>query len=145
VLHAKSAPAFAAFLLAAMVIETAGGAAARDQVIEFATPSGNIGCVYARMSGSPTELRCDINSGLRPKPARPKGCNLDWGDSLAMEKHGRVYTVCHGDTALGGKPLAYGRTWRHDGFTCTSRTSGLTCKNLSGHGFFLSRERSRRF
>jgi hypothetical protein len=142
--HASSASALAAFLLAT-VITTAGGAATRDQVIEFATPSGNIGCVYARMSGSPTELRCDINSGLRPKPARPKGCNLDWGDSLAMEKHGRVHTVCHGDTALGGKPLAYGRTWRHDGFTCKSRTSGLTCKNLSGHGFFLSRERSRRF
>jgi hypothetical protein len=122
------------------------GAAARgDQVIQFATPSGNIGCVYARLSGSPTDLRCDIRSGLRPKPARPKNCDLDWGDSLAMQRHGGVNTVCHGDTALGGKPLAYGRTWRYDGFTCTSRMTGLTCKNLSGHGFFLSRERSRRF
>jgi hypothetical protein len=136
----------AAALIAALVLSASGeGAARSDQVISFATPSKNIGCVYARMSGSPTELRCDIASGLVPKPARPKKCTLDWGDSLAMQKHGRVFTVCHGDTALGGKPLAYGKTWRHDGFTCTSRKTGLTCKNLSGHGFFLSRAHSRRF
>jgi len=138
--------ALAAVLPAALVLAVAGESAARaDRVIQFATPTGNIGCVYARLSESPTELRCDIRSGLRPKPARPKGCNLDWGDSLAMRKTGRVFTVCHGDTALGGKPLAYGKTWRYDGFACTSRKTGLTCKNRSRHGFFLSRARSRRF
>jgi hypothetical protein len=124
-----------------------GGAASSraDQVIQFSTPSKNIGCVYARISGSPTDLRCDIQSGLKPKPKRPRGCDLDWGDSLSMGKTGRVHVVCHGDTALGGPPLAYGRTWRHDGFTCTSRVTGLTCRNLSRHGFFLSRERARVF
>lgn len=121
-----------------------------DEVVGFSTPSKNIGCVYAHFSassGSPatTNLRCDIGSGLRPKPAKPARCDLDYGDSYAMGKRGRPYVVCHGDTALGSKTiLGYGRTWRHDGFTCVSRTSGLTCKNLSGHGWFLSREHSYR-
>jgi hypothetical protein len=121
----------------------------RDEVIGFSTPSKNIGCDYAHFTTPPmslAELRCDIRSGLRPKPARPVRCDLDWGDSYAMRKTGRPYVVCHGDTALGSKKIiGYGRTWRHDGFTCVSRASGLRCTNLSGHGFFLSRARSYRF
>jgi hypothetical protein len=35
--------------------------------------------------------------------------------------------------------LAYGKTWRHRGFTCTSRFTGLTCTNAAGHGLFISR------
>jgi hypothetical protein len=34
------------------------------------------------------------------------------------------------------------RSQSHDGFTCSSRLAGLTCRNLSGHGFLLSRQRS---
>jgi hypothetical protein len=41
--------------------------------------------------------------------------------------------------------LAYGRTWSRDGISCTSEATGLTCKNRSAHGFFLSRERWRSF
>jgi Family of unknown function (DUF6636) len=136
---------------AAALASSAGAARRGDEVIGFSTPSKNIGCVYAHFSasaGSPatTDLRCDIRSGLRPKPAKPPRCDLDYGDSYAMGKRGRAYVVCHGDTALGSKTiLGYGRTWSRDGFTCVSRTNGLTCKNLSGHGFFLSRQRSYRF
>ena len=124
----------------------------RDEVLGFSTPSKNIGCQYARFdaqpnaAGFPATLRCDVRTGLHPKPARPRRCDLDWGDSLEMRKRGRVDVVCHGDTALGSKHiLRYGQTWRHDGFTCRSRMTGLTCRNLSGHGFFLSRQRSRTF
>jgi Family of unknown function (DUF6636) len=141
--------AIAACCAAAVV--AASAASAGDEVVGFSTPSKNIGCMYAHFSasaGSPatTDLRCDIGSGLRPKPAKPRGCDLDYGDSYSMGKTGRAVVVCHGDTALGSKTiLAYGSTWRHGGFTCVSRTSGLTCRNLSGHGFFLSREHSYRF
>jgi hypothetical protein len=139
--------------LALLALAVVGSRAqAKDEVLGFSTPSKNIGCVYARFDAhpnapaSPAELRCDVRTGLRPKPARPRRCDLDWGDSLSMGKTGRVSVVCHGDTALGSKHiLGYGKTWRHDGFTCASRLSGLTCKNLSGHGFFLSRQRSRVF
>ena len=138
----------------AFVALVAASAQARgtDEVTGFSTPSKNIGCQYARFDAQgntpafPATLRCDIRTGLRPKPAKPRGCNLDWGDSLEMRKRSRVTVTCHGDTALGDRHvLGYGKTWRHDGFTCVSRMSGLTCRNLAGHGFFLSRQRSRIF
>jgi hypothetical protein len=34
---------------------------------------------------------------------------------------------------------------RVSGFSCTSRRTGLRCRNRSGHGFSLSRTRSFRF
>jgi hypothetical protein len=35
--------------------------------------------------------------------------------------------------------LTYGATWQHNGFTCTSEQSGVTCFNADRHGFSLSR------
>ncbi len=132
-----------AALLAGTVLVS--GAGARNSVFsEFKTPSGNIGCVY---TSAPAELRCDIGSGLNPRPAQPASCDLDFGDSLVMPKFGRVGIGCHGDTARDPRApiLAYGRTWVRGGFSCTSRTTGLTCRNPGNHGFFLSRESWRRF
>lgn len=92
-------------------------------------------------------LRCDIRSGLKPKPARPRNCDLDWGDSYAMGAIGPAYVTCHGDTAIDphAHVLRYGSTWRKAGFVCTLRRVGLRCRNRSRHGFFLSRGRSYRF
>jgi len=139
--------------IASVVVLGFGAASAdarrADEVVGFSTPSKNIGCQYARFEAQPAlpaTLRCDIRTGLHPKPAKPRGCNLDWGDSLEMRKRSRVTVTCHGDTALGDRHiLRYGKTWRHDGFTCVSSTTGLMCRNLAGHGFFLSRQRSRIF
>jgi len=40
--------------------------------------------------------------------------------------------------------LRYGQTVRLGRrLSCTSRRAGLTCRNLAGHGFFLSRDRIR--
>jgi hypothetical protein len=41
--------------------------------------------------------------------------------------------------------LGYGRRYTWRGITCVSATTGLTCRNASGHGFFLSRRRQRIF
>jgi hypothetical protein len=116
-------------------------------VTQFRTPSGNIGCVYASDFGHRPSLRCDIRSGLEPKPPGPKNCDLDWGDSYEMGVTGRVYVTCHGDTAIDprSRVLRYGRTWRKPGFVCTSKPVGLRCRNRGRHGFFLSRQHSYRF
>ena len=117
-------------------------------VVFFRTPSGNLGCVYAAAQpGLQASLRCDIRSGLKPKPARPRKCDLDYGDSYELPKVGRTIVVCHGDTALDphAPVLAYGRTWQHNGLRCTSKTVGLRCTNRAGHGFFMSRAHSYRF
>ena len=122
--------------------------AAGSTLISFRTPSGNIGCVYASGLGSAPSLRCDIRSGLKPKPARPRGCvDLDWGDSYELGRTGRATVTCHGDTAIlpNARVLRYGTTWSRNGFTCSSRAAGLRCRNSIGHGFFLSRARSYRF
>jgi hypothetical protein len=127
----------------------AGMAQARATAFaSFRTPSGNIGCVFSSGSGSPTSLRCDIGSGLRPRPHRPPEClHLAWGDSYSMNATGRVVLTCHGDTAIlpNARILRYGTSWSRGDFVCRSRTVGLRCRNRSGHGFFLSRQRSHRF
>ena len=89
-------------------------------------------------------LRCDILSGLKPKPARPKGCTLDWTFGFQMRSTGRATTVCAGDTAVDrrAKVLRYGSTWSRGGFTCASRKTGLRCTNRARHGFFLSKQHS---
>jgi hypothetical protein len=117
-------------------------------LVQFRTPTSNIGCVYSSEPGrAGPYLRCDILSGLKPKPARPRGCTLDWTFGFQMNRTGRARTVCAGDTAVDrhAKVLRYGHKWSAGGFSCASRRTGLRCRNRSGHGFFLSRTRSFRF
>lgn len=110
---------------------------------KFKTPSGNIICAYYNRS-----LRCDIRSGLVPKPSRPRGCPSysDFGQGLNLGPRS-AGVVCAGDTLLGeaAPALAYGRVWRRGPITCRSRMNGLTCKNTLGRGFFLSRQSWRLF
>jgi hypothetical protein len=134
--------------LALVVLALALPSTAQAVLVQFRTPSANIGCVYSSEPGrGGPYLRCDILSGLKPKPARPRGCNLDWTFGFQMNATGRARTVCAGDTTVDkrAKVLRYGQKWANGGFTCTSRLAGLRCRNRSGHGFFLSRGHSFRF
>ena len=130
-------------LAAGLTVTPAGGSVVRG----FRTPSGNIGCIYDSSLGPAPYLRCDIRSRLRPLPPRPARCDLDWGESYGMRSTGRVSITCHGDTAIDPRypALRYGSTWRSGGFACDSQKAGLRCSNRSGHGFFLSKQRSYRF
>ena len=107
----------------------------------FQTPSRNIGCVL--IGGA----RCDIKKRDWSPPAQPASCELDWGQGLQVGKTGSAQVVCAGDTALGSGPiLPYGSSSRVGAITCTSRVEGMTCRNrLTGHGFFLARDRYRLF
>ena len=115
---------------------------------DFATPSGNIRCFWTARQGGVVE--CTIDSGL--KPPAPRGtCDLDQ-NGLVLHATGGATPDCRGDpTPAGLDPkipaLPYGKIWHRLGFSlvCTSRVTGLTCRNLTGHGFFLSRERWRTF
>jgi hypothetical protein len=110
--------------------------------IDFSTPSRNIGCV-----GDSTHVRCDIRQTRTKPPPKPRSCRYDWGNYFALRQRGRASRVCVSDSAMGSpRILRYGRSQRFGrGITCTSRTTGLTCRNRDGHGFFLSRERVRLF
>ena len=129
---------------------TTTGLAATRAPAYFETPSGNIACAWFADFDNPskTSLRCEITSLLRPMPRRPASCDVDWGFGLTLANTGRAAVLCAGDTirrAGRHAVLAYGTAWRKRGFTCRSESVGLTCRNAAGHGFFLSRERWRRF
>jgi hypothetical protein len=133
-------------VVVAMFLALAGTAHAA--VFAFRTPSSNIGCVFNSDPGfGGVFLRCDILSGLKPAPTRPRGCTLDWKYGYRVRPTGKTLTVCAGDTAVNrrAKVVPYGARWSKGGFTCLSQKAGLRCRNRSGHGFFLSKQHSYRF
>ena len=108
----------------------------------FHSPSGNIGCGVSRQGA-----RCDIREKNWNAPHRPGSCNRDWGYGLTLGKHGKGRFFCGSDSLLGiGSTLGYGKSTRRGRFKCLSREDGMKCINVrSGHGFFIARERYRRF
>jgi Family of unknown function (DUF6636) len=131
--------AFVMFVSLACAVGVAASAQGRESVyVTFRMPSKNIECAYATGFG-PVTLRCDIFSGLKPRPRRR--CELDW-TGVAMGV-GRAGPTCAGDTVFDPKApvLAYGSIWKRGPFTCLSSWIGLSCVNRAGHGFFLSKER----
>ena len=118
----------------------------------FKTPSGNIVCGYSIAPLGDASMECGIKSGLKPPPPRVSCSAGDPNDKrLSLTATGRAFPVtCAGDPGpflVESKAgvLGYGRTWAGGGISCASATTGLTCKNRVGHGFFLSRERWRLF
>jgi hypothetical protein len=122
--------------------------ASQDTYVDFRLPLNNIFCAYIASSSPRYKyLRCDIMSGLKPKPSN-KGCTEgSRGVSVDMNVTGRATYPCSSDTVYNksAPKLAYGKTWRRSSFTCKSKMAGLRCWNSSGHGFFLSRQHSYRF
>jgi hypothetical protein len=99
----------------------------------FRTPSGAIGCIYYRDPDTRAFVRCDVEGT---------------GDrAWRIRAHGHARRIHVTDSALDPRApvLGYGRTRSFGTMHCTSRMSGLTCKNRDGHGFVLSRQRQRRF
>ncbi len=140
-----------AVVLGATFPSAAGALAGASSSGFFRTPSGNIECEHAyglALDGVTKifHVRCAIKSGIKPLPPRKAGCSRY--HSVAMRPTGRsawADAECPGldapDAPFGDPSaiLAYGRTWKGNGMSCTSAVAGLTCRNRSGHGFFLSR------
>jgi hypothetical protein len=136
-------------LVAALAVALATAPAPADvlRTKSFRTPSGNIECgvvgPYETLD-VPAQLVCLIRSGLRPEPR----CEYE-GDPIALTlgRRGPVQPGCLTDYPLGTPPqtvLAYGERWRRGAWRCLSEQRGVTCRNASDRGFFLSRERWRR-
>lgn len=103
------------------------------------TPSGNIECnIWTSVD---EELRCDMKSLAPSFPIKPDDCPVDWGSAFGMLTRGRAEVLCIGDTIVGPPKMVieYGHTVQYGSFTCTSEKTGLTCTNLDGHGFKLSK------
>jgi hypothetical protein len=121
-------------------------ASARSQYVEFRSPSKNI---YCHISGAApyNEARCDIHQHTFHAPPKPASCQFDWGQSLMV--HHRARWACVSDPATGSlhvPTLGYGQSKTLGHIRCTSRRTGMVCRNLStGHGFKLSRAAVRLF
>jgi hypothetical protein len=123
------------------------GAPAKSSSGLFKTPSGKIFCAWST-GGSPSALvECGVITGLKPKlPKTGAACKtLDYvGNRISLAVTGRAQPVpCAGDAGPFADPahsvlLRYGKTLSAPGLTCSEKTSGLTCKNRDGHGFFMS-------
>ena len=131
-------------VFAAVLAIAAPASAAAPSSYFFRTPSKNIYCAW---TSPPAVLRCDILSGVRPLPPKPRSCDFDWGAGFDLRRTAPARILCVSDSVVTGsaRVLRYGQTWRRGGFTCVSRSVGLRCRNASGRGFFLSRQRSFRF
>jgi hypothetical protein len=142
-------------LLAIFVVVGAAPVSAARPNGWFQTPSGNIGCQYGvQPAGAESVVSCGVLSGLVPPEPRPaRGCGVVsyWGNIVALSTTGTVSTdPCRGDCGplceLPHSPvLQYGQSWSGGGLRCSSAVTGLTCRNKSRHGFFLSRQSWRTF
>ena len=137
----------AAVALLTTLFATSAGAASASSY--FRTPSGNIVCGAFTGPGYPALLECGVVSGLVPPPRRPGASACRDDDFASSRIHlnatGRPYGFCSGDVGVlaeaGSAPvLGYGKSLRAGPFSCASARTGLSCRNRSGHGFFLSRQ-----
>jgi len=146
------------FFSAALVVGAVGAilasAAGSATVLPgIRSPSGNIRCLY--QPGPPAFLWCSIGKADYAKKltaycAQPK-IGVDWA-GFTLGTRGKGSVECSGGTLYDPSTqhpryvtLAYGKTWRHAGFTCASAVSGVTCRNRAGHGLFVSRQSWRAF
>jgi Family of unknown function (DUF6636) len=134
-----AAVAAASPLLAAPTLSSAAGQASVRILPGFRSPSGNIKCFVAR------SLYCSIDKANYRQRLQAR-CDLDWhGFQLNAANRARSYCTSNAAYNMGTErpnhaKLAYGKSFRHGVFTCLSRITGVTCRNRSGHGLFISRQ-----
>ena len=130
-----------AFLTAVTGVSALDASAATGVRADFQTPSRNIGChVYRSQFRGGWTLECQLRSKVGKDRYGREGLFTPY-----VTRRGRAHRSYFSGLVYGGKVLAYGRRYRRRGFVGRSRRTGLTCRNLAGHGFTLSRERQRLF
>jgi hypothetical protein len=125
-----------------MAVIALAAAAPAHAFTNFRTPSKLIYCAYGK---GPSYLRCD--TWYRTRFSGTKSCVEGYyGEAFGMNKRGAAQPLCVSDSVYDAhaRVLRYGTTRRFGPFTCTSRRTGLTCRNRSGHGWTLSRQKQRR-
>jgi hypothetical protein len=142
--------AAAAAVVLAAVANVPGARRLATASVYFRGHGGSVVCGVFTGSGVPALLECGTLAQLKPSPSRPSGrtCGgLDFaGNRIRLGVTGGPYGFCSGDVGVlaridNAPKLAYG-TAKHVGpFACTSTAAWLTCRNGSGRGFALSRNR----
>lgn len=111
----------------------------------FRMPSNQIHCMVVtnEENNEPNGINCEINKTFVRTPVRPRpsDCEYDWGQSFELGNDGDADLACVSDSVRSDDSpvLTYGSSIKAGKIVCSSEESGLTCKNMRGHGFFLSR------
>jgi hypothetical protein len=108
----------------------AGASAAFKQ---FRSPTGRIGCAFESGGGLPREVRCEW-AGSNDRAV--------WVGQRGRAHHLRISDTVRDPNA---KVLHYGHSLRFHRIKCTSRRTGMTCRNRRHHGFTISVQRQRLF
>ncbi|MGL4488322.1 MAG: hypothetical protein ACRCU5_02630 [Rhizobiaceae bacterium] len=112
-----------------------------DGVVQFVTPSAEVGCTYIPFDGAngiPTgqnssELHCYRLDG--PDAAVSLGVK---GKARGLIVTGKL------DCCAGNNVLAFGKSWTAGGYKCKSERKGLTC-TWGRHGFVFSATNIRKY
>jgi hypothetical protein len=129
-------------------------ALALSSVSYFKTPSGKIVCAWVSESLSfQNDVFCYVTSGLKPAIPKSDSCGKHvehFESEVGLRATGVVLLASCADVRpIAGAPragvLGYGKTLKGGGLVCSEANTGLTCRNRSGHGFFLSPRRWRKF
>jgi hypothetical protein len=122
----------------ALALTAVAAASAQGSLVGFQTESHKVGC-YLSGQGA----RCDVKKPRWEAPPKPPGCELDWGQGVAVDRHGAADYVCAGDTTLdpGHQVLFKGDKVRRGRFKCKAKSrSTIKCVNTrNAHGFVVSR------
>jgi hypothetical protein len=113
----------------------------------FQTPSGNISCEYNSYSdadGNAVDAMGCIVFQIKLGTAAEGVCDPDSDRVVGflVANTGRAGYGCFDPAEFDDSVvLPYGRSFRKagTGVTCTAAKSGLTCRNLSRHGFKIAR------
>lgn len=106
--------------------------------IEFVLPSKNIGCTYTPAGGTSVYTPRDNLAELSCSRIEPTYVTVILGTKGAATKiENPGEQGCCSDVQV----LAYGKTFSAGSFDCVAKTSGLTCKSRTGHGFTMSRKK----
>ena len=115
-------------IVAATCAALAFPAAAQGVYRPFQTPTGQILCAYFDFAEAAPQIRCDLLL-LNDRAA-----------VITRSGKGRIVKVTDAIGNPTSRRLAYGTSTRVGSYTCTSRRSGVTCRNRhSLHGFMVSR------
>jgi hypothetical protein len=102
----------------------------------FKTPSQNIACGIGDEAFGTYAVACTVFT-----EANAQGQKI-W--AMRARRGVRVFRS-QSNAAFEVPILGYGRKITRAGVTCKSLMRGLRCRNRSGHGFLLARERQRVF
>jgi hypothetical protein len=105
--------------------------------IDFAVPSGNVGCVYIPAGGTKTYQSRDGGPELSCDRIAPKYVHVALGKS---GKATQIVNPGEQGCCSEANKLDYGQRWSGGPFTCESAQDKLTCRRNDGRGFSISRQ-----